>query len=59
MFREKGMFNVLSCGPSLPRMLSDHQIVQCGGPAVYQDLGNFFDIHHYGIKTYFFNVRLV
>ena len=24
-----------SCGPSLPNLLSDHQIVICGGPVVY------------------------
>ena len=24
-----------SCGPSLPELLADHQIVLCGGPVVY------------------------
>ena len=27
-----------SCGPSLPELLADHQIVLCGGPVVYWKL---------------------
>ena len=27
-----------SCGPSLPKLLADHQIVLCGGPVVYWKL---------------------
>ena len=31
-----------SCGPSLPKLLSDHQIALGGGPVVY------WKTHHYG-----------
>ena len=37
-----------SCGPSLPKLLSDHQIVLSGGPGIYWKLltikKQYFDI---------------
>ena len=32
-----------SCGPSLPKVLSDHQIVLCGGPVVYWKTHQYFN----------------
>ena len=46
LIRPKGSKLGWSCGPSLPELLADHQIVLCGGPVVYWKLLtiNFYNI---------------
>ena len=45
-----------SCGPCLPKLLSDHQIVLCGGPVVFWKLLTIKK-QHFELFTTFLNVH--